>query len=295
MEEKNIDNVKRENNFLKILLFVLLALIIGVSCWFGSKYYYDSLSTEKNSSSEKNDNNSKSDKSDEWKSIGKDITKLGKTYEYVNPFLYNVNRTNSKSFNDKELFMIGLKSLGTNDFIKTSEKDAWGYFYYSLSNEKILNCLDSIFGNNYSLNPSAMIESSFEISADVHIPDGNGMTIISYDDNSKNYKVRFSGIGGTTGPSPVVTTRVLNNVYEKNNQIKVEEKAIYVKTDGFNSKVYGDYQMTGEVLKEFNYTADTANNVIIDVNDFLDKAGTITSIYEKTSNGNYIFISSNLS
>ena len=127
--------------------------------------------------------------------------------------------------------------------------------------------------------------------------DGSGMQIKSYDKDKDEYKVIFGGIGGTSGPSPKITARkIISATKQEDGSIKVVEKAIYYTSTIFNDDMYfniysdpsNNYNIDGKHFKVSNVT-----NEKIDVNDYSDKASTITHIFKlDKETGDYYFASS---
>ena len=283
-------------------IIILVVIIIGFMVYiaYDKGYIFKSKQTkEKSTPVETNKKENKENKtveptSGEAKEIDLDDSRFIGIYKKLQKYTYSMNRENGyKSFSDKDLATIAIKSFKEADFEKTSEKDN-GSTYYKFKGDTIVKHLKNYFKSDVTINKEKL--SDLFVATNVNF-DGSGMQIKSYDKDKDEYKVIFGGIGGTTGPSPKITARkIISATKQEDGSIKVVEKAIYYTSTIFNDDMYfniysdpsNNYNIDGKHFKVSNVT-----NEKIDVNDYSDKASTITHIFKlDKETGDYYFDSS---
>ena len=283
-------------------IIILVVIIIGFMVYiaYDKGYIFKSKQTkEKSTPVETNKKENKENKtveptSGEAKEIDLDDSRFIGIYKKLQKYTYSMNRENGyKSFSDKDLATIAIKSFKEADFEKTSEKDN-GSTYYKFKGDTIVKHLKNYFKSDVTINKEKL--SDLFVATNVNF-DGSGMQIKSYDKDKDEYKVIFGGIGGTTGPSPKITARkIISATKQEDGSIKVVEKAIYYTSTIFNDDMYfniysdpsNNYNIDGKHFKVSNVT-----NEKIDVNDYSDKASTITHIFKlDKETGDYYFASS---
>lgn len=283
-------------------IIILVVIIIGFMVYiaYDKGYIFKSKQTkEKSTPVETNKKENKENKtveptSGEAKEIDLDDSRFIGIYKKLQKYTYSMNRENGyKSFSDKDLATIAIKSFKEADFEKTSEKDN-GSTYYKFKGDTIIKHLKNYFKSDVTINKEKL--SDLFVATNVNF-DGSGMQIKSYDKDKDEYKVIFGGIGGTSGPSPKITARkIISATKQEDGSIKVVEKAIYYTSTIFNDDMYfniysdpsNNYNIDGKHFKVSNVT-----NEKIDVNDYSDKASTITHIFKlDKETGDYYFASS---
>lgn len=283
-------------------IIILVVIIIGFMVYiaYDKEYIFKSKQTkEKSTPVETNKKENKENKtveptSGEAKEIDLDDSRFIGIYKKLQKYTYSMNRENGyKSFSDKDLATIAIKSFKEADFEKTSEKDN-GSTYYKFKGDTIIKHLKNYFKSDVTINKEKL--NDLFVATNVNF-DGSGMQIKSYDKDKDEYKVIFGGIGGTSGPSPKITARkIISATKQEDGSIKVVEKAIYYTSTIFNDDMYfniysdpsNNYNIDGKHFKVSNVT-----NEKIDVNDYSDKASTITHIFKlDKETGDYYFASS---
>ena len=288
MNNKEENNNKKSVGFI-VLIIVLILIIIGMGVYIAYDkgfIFSDQKVVEKGENSEGKDI--------EEKDIPLDDSRFLGVYEKLSSYTYIQNKENGyNSFKDTELGHIAAKDLQETDFTKIGEVDQWGTFCYTLKGDILVKYLQKYFENSVTLNKAAFV--NLTTITDVNF-NGNVMMVESYDSNSDEFKVRFGGMGGTTGPVPNIIKRKIVSAKEKGDIITIQEKAIYydstISDDKFYYSVYADPSMS-ELLDSKTYDGSTISNETISVDNYMDKASTITQTYklnEKT--GNYYFVSS---
>lgn len=283
-------------------IIILVVIIIGFMVYiaYDKGYIFKSKQTkEKSTPVETNKTENKENKtveptSGEAKEIDLDDSRFIGIYKKLQKYTYSMNRENGyKSFSDKDLATIAIKSFKETDFEKTSDKDN-GSTYYKFKGDTIIKHLKNYFKSDVTINKEKL--NDLFVATNVNF-DGSGMQIKSYDKDKDEYKVTFGGIGGTSGPSPKITARkIISATKQEDGSIKVVEKAIYYTSTIFNDDMYfniysdpsNNYNIDGKHFKVSNVT-----NEKIDVNDYSDKASTITHIFKlDKETGDYYFDSS---
>ena len=322
-EEKEIDKKKSSNHNKYaveiVCLIVLLILLGGCAGWYGNKLFSKSdknVKEEKTSttncldfysepvqeeSKEENKEEKPAKVESEWRSIGTDISKVKANYDLLQDYTYSSSRARGGlSFFDEELFEVALRQINEND-LTDIEKDANSYVYYAkLSRDKVDSILKKTFGTNYnydySLNKNKGVDyknwNSYRA-----LGHGYLYSALTYEEDTKNFIVYYGGGDGTTGPSPKITKRKVSEVYEKDDMIKVVERVIYL--DSFSSSKDIHYSIYANPAQTIylgykRFEEEGIENKEINVDEYKE-AGVITSIFKKDENGNYIFVSSELS
>ena len=113
----------------------------------------------------------------------------------------------------------------------------------------------------------------------------------SYDKKTEKYEFYWGGIGGTCGLDDCYLRRSkLDSAYITGDKLYITEKQLYEfqdwhYEDGFKkAALYSDYDRKNEVgsYTEQNYSLD----------EFYEKAGSVTYVFKENKDGNYIFVES---
>ncbi len=299
-EEK--ENKKTNNTVIALLVFVIMILCIGVGYLIGTNNNVK-LESKKDTEIKKTGKDSINNKNEgKWKSIGTDISKVQNVYDELYNYIYKSSRVNGGySFYDKELISIAADQFKEEDFTDI-EKDQYGYTYHAkVDKAKVDKILEKYFGNqynyDYNLNRNVGLSNEQIISDWKTLGGGNLYSVLNYDKGTKKFIIYYHGADGTSGPEAQITTRKIIDVFEKDDSIKVIEKAIYYTTDYSNKDIYYNVFANPShtlYLGAKKFAIEGIENQKLTVDDYLDVAGTITSIYKKDSNGNYIFVSSEI-
>ena len=287
MEKKNNGFLIGQTIIIILLIIVIIIMATGV---FGKK----------ENSNNNTENTNVTDSNQESKEIALDDARFYSIYSRLRFWTYRNNRNDGwQSFTDSELLNIIIDELKESDFDKTEEKisDQWGetYVIYTLSNNIIINYLDKYFGNNVKIDGSKLVNPELSYDMGLFMDKNNsGMSIISYE-NGK-YKIKWVGTGHSGGASPKITETKIVSATIDNNEIIVKEKAIYydVKAAPLSEypqiyNIYSDVNKTNKIdSKEYSNPSEVSSGVIT-VDNYLDKASTITYkfAYDKDTNSYY--------
>ena len=308
LEEKVIqnqnNNKKGKGSVVTIILLILIILgLVAYIAYDKGLILKDKTETKENNAINEDNTNTRA-----TKDIALDDSKFIDIYNKLSKYTYKMNRENGyDSFLDKELATIGLKQFKESDFTETEEKDQGQQSYYTFNSSTLIKYLKDYFGSEVKVNNEKLV--GHYVATNVNF-NGSGMRIISYD-GKDTFKVSFSGIGGTSGPQPRINERKLISAKEIGDKIVVEEKAIYIDTnyDYSNNKInytiYGEPESTIGIRYDDHYRIsidyktfnndEGLNNQSINIDNYLDKASTITHIYKLNKETNkYYFVSSSI-
>lgn len=279
-------------------IITIIILIITIICLIG--YILVDKDIIKLGNKEENKTVEKSNVQKE-KDIELDDSRFYAIYKQLESYTYDKNRSDGhKSFSDQELGLIaiGISDLKESDFTNTGEVTEWGDSYYTFSGSKLINYLQKYFGSKVTLNKNSLVGQTITL-ANVNF-NGSGMQIENYDSNTDTFKVRFGGVGGTSGPSAKLETRKIVSAKLTQDTITVEEKAIYTDITADNAYANINYKIYSNPSKinkidEKTFNVDNIANESILVDSYLDKATTITHIFKlDEETNNWYFSSSNI-
>ncbi len=281
----------------KVFISIIVLLILIILGMIGYFLYDKGMILNQETKKEVQKEKESSSKEEE---ISINDAKFATIYQVLSPFTYENNRENGyQSFTGAELAFISVVDLIEDNFTKTQENDSWGIPYYTLPANILDQHLKTYFDDKVSFERSSFVGSSFQLK-NVNF-NGSGMSIVSYDSTSDTFKVRFSGVGGTSGPMPNITKRKIIKATQKGDTITLVEKAIYYTSDsGFNEiekKNYFHYSIYKEpakltLLQTLQFDDDSIQNATISVDDYLDKTSTITQTYKFNKESNHWYFAS---
>ena len=285
-EERKDSEKKGHPVFVTFLIILLLGVFTCMGFFGGTIYYKNSL--EKDKREDKN-SNTKSTTDKEWKDLGADLSKIKDVYDKLLNYTYKTNRLNGRdSFYEYDLLSLALVGINVQEAPLVGA-DGGGQSIYFISKESIENEIKKLFLNyKYDLTDD-FLGSSFGAIGQYYVE--------SYDKDKNGYNIKLIHTGSLSGPGPNITNRKVIGVYEKNNEIKVVEKVIYI-DNYYNSDdyYYTIYKLPDEtyIIGHVASSSLELSNLVISVDNYLDKAATITSYYKKDSDGNYKFVSSEI-
>ena len=237
-------------------------------------------------------------KESSWVNTGTDISKVKDVYNELQSYIYLSNRARGGlSFFEKELFSIAAKHINQDDITVTVKNDD-DHYYGTVSEDKVFSTLNYYFGDNYNIDKGLNYNpgNCADINQFKGLGDGFGIYIMCHQQEAKQFTVYRSSAGFTSGPSPKIINRKIIGVYEKDDYVKVEEKVIYY--DSFEHKyfysIYSNPSLSIYITQRV-FDGNDIQNQTISVDDYLDDAGTLTSIYKRRDDGTYYFVSSEIS
>lgn len=236
------------------------------------------------------------EKLDDTEKLEKNDSRFINIYNDLKNYSYSSNRKDGTDYSSVEYaFLVG-KNMKEADITKTSENWEYGT-YYAIEGSKVENILKEYFGSSFTFDRNKIVSTSTSVDFSPN-GEGSGMTFTSYDGVNDKYKLTFSGIGGTSGPSATITNQEIVSASRKNDEITVTSKAIYINTqNNANSIQYDIYSDSNKanLIESLTYSYEEVSSKSISVESYLEKASTITYQFKLDQNTNkYYFAGSRI-
>lgn len=226
--------------------------------------------------------------------------KKTKEVKIVYDKLYNYIGNESKkdgieSFSSIELMEIVLDNIEKKDLIETEEVTKDNEKIYLLSNEIIDNKLKEIFHNTKKIDKESIIEKhGFYINNNTNVDNYSGIFIDSYSEEGLKFIFSKSKDGKETLNN--MNNRKIVSIYQNHNNWIVKEKIIYyeIKLAGKSTKkinIYNTASKERKPIDEIIVKKEELDNTKINIDDYINKAATIISEYQKEEN-KYYFVKS---
>ena len=305
MEEKQ---ESQENSKKDFIFMVSIALILFVVAFITTETTFTKNTIEDiedNTGIDILENNDKNEsevntyeeqkKEKEWIYIGMDISKIQDVYTELYEAIYNQSYPHGGfSFTSESLISFIAVHMDESD-LEYIEDDSNKFPTGFLSDDKAHAILKKYFGENYRIDPNQIGEHGITGVGQNGNP-RKGHRIKLYDEERKGFIVEIIPFGMEYGPSAILELRKMTGVYERDNEIKVEEKAIYTDKcipddDNMCYSIYADPEKTN-YIGQLSVPYEELKNYTISVEDYLEQASTITSIFRQSNDGSYYFASS---
>lgn len=193
--------------------------------------------------------------------------------------------TKVEDLNYLALFNIAARKLTKDEVV---EKNG-AYFY--IKREDLIKRAKEIFGEDIKLDFSQGTDLNLFVQKEGS-PISAKTLFGSYVEKDDTYELYWGGIGGNCGLDDCSLRRAkLDSAYIEDDKLYITEKQMFEYQDwhfekGFEkATLYSDYDKTKEI-GTYNETSLTA------FEEFFDKAGTVTYVFEKGTNDEYIFVQS---
>ncbi|MBQ6477362.1 MAG: hypothetical protein IJI43_02900 [Bacilli bacterium] len=278
---------KKSNS--KILIIFLVLIILGLVGYIA----YDKFVVK--DSNEPVEEEKEEEKEEE---LSLDDSRFNDIYEKVSSIAKHKDVPNLSSLTEKDYPSIVFRDLSSTDFIKIDEKTEWGDNYYTIKYDAVDKIIKKYFGSDFKYNPDGFVDASLAITG-IDTPKdsvGSGLTIISYDSQSKLYKVRFSGIGGTSIDLAKLIDEEKSKAVLKGDVITLTTSVIYITpTSNFDKEevrydVYSDREKTKSLLSK-TYSFSEAKNITIKPTDFEDCGHLVYTFKYDDTLDSYYFVS----
>lgn len=287
IKEEEVENTpKRNNNKTLIIIIVLLALIVGLIVFLG----LNSVLNPKTKAKEKQTQVVTSEK----KSLTESNVKI--LYGYVtysstgelryDKFVKN-NKVTLKDFTDEEKYYYALQYVQVNDFNFTDKYDETNNAIFSISNRKIKKYMEYFFGKDVKYSTDIVVQYPFSFSID----DKNVGTM-KYDSETDSFLTTFVKEEKVLEENIIdpYLGKLVEAYKEVDGGYRLVEKVIYV---DIKEQSDGKYEVT--ISKDYNHKKNIKTSVDqteedikkIKVDDYIDKAATIT--YNFKLNGNILY------
>lgn len=289
-------NENKKNRGLIVLVVILVLALVVTSGYI----VYDKFIV-KEEVEEKNKDNKKEEETVKKQLDANDVS-FANTLEALSRYTYEQNReAGYTSFTAQELLEIVAEDLTDSDFEYVGEETiaGWNRKVYQLSYQTLIEKLKQYFSSDIEFNPTDIVNGPGAVLPNVNFGDGSGMVISSYDSTTGTYQVYFGGVGGTSGPKPQISERIVTDAYSIDNKIYVTERAIYYTSTpssdylSLTYNIYGHPSKT-DLIDTLTFQVENISSQSISIDNYLDKAATISYVFSKDNN-KYVFSSSKIS
>ena len=219
-------------------------------------------------------------------------------YDKLYSYIGNESKKDGiESFSSIELMEIVLDNIEKKDIIKTDETTKDNEKIYLLSNETIDNKLKKIFNKSKIIDKESIIEKhGFYINKNTNDDNYSGIYIDSYTDEGLKFIFSKSKDGKELLNN--MNNRKIVSIYQNHDKWIVKEKIIYyeIKLVGKSKRKINIYNTTEKERKpidEIRVKKEELENTKINIDDYINKAATIISEYQKEGN-KYYFIKSEI-
>lgn len=174
--------------------------------------------------------------------------------------------------------------------ITEEEVEEEGGAYYYIKRSDLERRAKELFGDDIKFDYSKGTDLNLFVQkkdSPIH-----AMTLFgSYDKKTDKYKFYWGGIGGTCGIDNCTMRHAkLDSAYTLGDKLYITEKQLYEDQEwhyekGFKgAKLYSDYEHLNEVG---SYSKQNSS-----IDEYYEKAGSVTYVFKKNKSGDYIFIES---
>ncbi len=204
---------------------------------------------------------------------------------------------NMNSFSNQEKFYYALQFVQVEDFISTGEVNSQKQKIYTIQSSKIKSYMQRFFGSKvtYATNSVITYPFSFRIN-------NQNVGVMTYIVDKDAYETVFTGLEDN-----IVSEEVVEPYYTKLTQatrigkdgsLELQEKIIYTDSKEENGvytiNIYKDYQHTMLIETKQNLTKEQLQQNPISIDNYQEKAATITYVF-KLDGTQYYFDSSSIS
>lgn len=289
-ENPGESKIRNSNSFIPIIIVIVVAILIGLTVFLVSNAILNPAKKEQAESSV-----TKLDLKDENVEILYNYVTYGTNNTRYEKFIKEQNVT-IDSFSNYDKFYYALMFVETSDIVDNNKTDEAGNKIFSIPESKIKTYMKRFFGPNINYSTDTEITYAFNFSSG-----GKNIATLTYDPTTQCFNIVFKDT------SEKKETNVVEPYYAKltdasltsDGTLTLEEKIIYTdaktNTDGtYNITIYKDYNHTEQIDIKQNYSQELLKTDPITVDDYSNKASTITYTF-KTYNNTYYFESSTIS
>lgn len=289
-ENPGESKIRNSNSIIPIIIVIVVAIIIGLTVFFVSNAILNPSKKEPDAPTV-----TKLDLKDENVEILYNYVTYGTNNIRYDKFIKEQNVT-IDSFSNYDKFYYALMFVETSDITDNNKTDEAGNKIFSITESKIKTYMKRFFGPNINYSTDTEITYAFSFSSG-----GKNIATLTYDPTTQCFNIVFKDT------SEKKEENVVEPYYAKleeasqtsDGTLTLKEKIIYtdakVNTDGtYNITIYKDYNHTEQIDIKENYTQELLKTDPITIDDYSNKASTITYTF-KTYNNTYYFESSTIS
>lgn len=267
---------KNKSNSLGLIIAIIIALICGISVFLISNKIFGKKEVK-----EEPEVSTPLSIKDETVKILYEYVKYGTNGKRNDKFLTESN-VNLSSFQNKERFYYALQFAQVEDFVATEEKDQKGRKIYNISSSKIKTYMQRFFGGNVTYSNDIVITYPFSFRIN-----GQNVGIMTYSEKDDGFNTIFDGLEEAEPSKELIEPYYANLTAaykEPDGTYRLEEKAIYTDTqkegETYTIYIYKDPAHTILIETKPNQTEDMIKQNPIDIENYKEKASTITYIFK---------------
>ncbi len=281
---------KKPNKKLSLVIIIILSIIMGLTVFlvsntiFGEKKREDIIT------------DTKMDLEDENVKILYQYVKYGTRNTRNDKFIKEQN-VKLEDFNNYEKFYYALQFAEPEDFANIGKVNENGQKIYNISSAKVKQYMQRFFGPEvtYSTNSKITYPFNFKIN-------NLNVGVLTYAIENEGFNTVFVSLEDDIISNNIIEpyyTKLTNATKKSDGSLELNEKIIYTElinkeNNTFDINIYKDYQHTILLESKLNLTELDLKNNPINIEDYQEKAATISYLF-KLSSTNYYFDSSKIS
>lgn len=289
-ENPGESKIRNSNSIIPIIIVIVVAIIIGLTVFFVSNAILNPSKKEPDTPTV-----TKLDLKDENVEILYNYVTYGTNNTRYDKFIKEQNVT-IDSFSNYDKFYYALMFVETSDITDNNKTDEAGNKIFSIPESKIKTYMKRFFGPNINYSTDTEITYAFSFSSG-----GKNIATLTYDPTTQCFNIVFKDTSEKKDENVVEPyyAKLEEATQTSDGTLTLKEKIIYtdakVNTDGtYNITIYKDYNHTEQIDIKENYTQELLKTDPITIDDYSNKASTITYTF-KTYNNTYYFESSTIS
>ncbi len=289
-ENPGESKIRNSNSIVPIIIVIVAAIVIGLTVFFISNAILNPSKKEPDQPTV-----TKLDLKDENVEILYNYVIYGTNNTRYDKFIKEQNVT-IDSFSNYDKFYYALMFVETSDITDNNKKDEAGNKIFSIPESKIKTYMKRFFGPNINYSTDTEITYAFNFSSG-----GKNIATLTYDPTSQGFNIVFKDTSKKKDENVVEPyyAKLSDATRTSDGTLTLKEKIIYtdIKTneDGtYNITIYKDYNHTEQIDIKENYSQELLKTSPITIDDYSNKASTITYTF-KTYNNTYYFESSTIS
>ena len=289
-ENPGESKIRNSNSIIPIIIVIVVAIIIGLTVFFVSNAILNPSKKEPDAPTV-----TKLDLKDENVEILYNYVTYGTNNTRYDKFIKEQNVT-IDSFSNYDKFYYALMFVETSDITDNNKTDEAGNKIFSIPESKIKTYMKRFFGPNINYSTDTEITYAFSFSSG-----GKNIAALTYDPTTQCFNIVFKDTTEKKEENVVEPyyAKLEEATQTSDGTLTLKEKIIYtdakVNTDGtYNITIYKDYNHTEQIDIKENYTQELLKTDPITIDDYSNKASTITYTF-KTYNNTYYFESSTIS
>ena len=203
--------------------------------------------------------------------------------------------TNLGSFSNEEKYYYALQFAEAEDFEFTGEYNDKKKKIYAFPINRLKEYMERYFGPEVSFSTDDKITHPFGFTINEQ-----NLGTLTYSVDNDEFNVTFDGFQDLEKKENEIDpfyTKLVSATKLKDNTLVLKEKVIYIKTEekdgAYTMYITKDYEHNNVIETRPNMDKETLDSTSIDINNYLEKASTITYTF-KVNNNVYYFSNSEI-